>query len=159
MREAHESVPSVADRLRGAKRVEPWAGTAGVPNYFRRPYGPGWALVGDAGYDKDPLTAQGMSDAFIDAEALAAALDDGWSGRRALDGALAEHQAARDRRAKPMYDFTCELAKLEPAPAHMRELFAARAELVYAGSHSGAVSQRDRDAALEVMDQFGKSRR
>jgi 2-polyprenyl-6-methoxyphenol hydroxylase-like FAD-dependent oxidoreductase len=125
MRQSYESMPSVADRLSRAKRVEKWAGTAGVANYFRRPYGPGWALVGDAGYDKDPLTAQGMSDAFIDAEALAAALDDGWSGRRPLDGALAHYQLERDRRVKPMFEFTCELAKLEPAPPHMRALFAA----------------------------------
>ena len=67
----HESLPSVADRLQRARREEKWVGTAGVPNYFRKPYGPGWALVGDAGYDKDPITAQGISDAFIDADNLA----------------------------------------------------------------------------------------
>ena len=97
----------------------------GVPNYFRQPFGPGWALVGDAGYDKDPITAQGISDAFIDAEALTTALDDGWTGRRALGDALAGYQAGRDHRAKPMYDFTCQLATLEPSPPHMQRLFAA----------------------------------
>jgi 2-polyprenyl-6-methoxyphenol hydroxylase-like FAD-dependent oxidoreductase len=127
VRNAHESVPKVADRMRAARRVERWSGTAGVANYFRRPYGSGWALVGDAGHDKDPLTAQGMSDAFLDAEALATALDDGWAGRRLLDGALAYCHFERDRRARPMYEFTCELARLEPAPPHMRELFAALA--------------------------------
>ena len=45
-----------------------WYGTAGVPGYFRKPYGKGWALVGDASYNRDPITAQGISDAFIDAE-------------------------------------------------------------------------------------------
>jgi 2-polyprenyl-6-methoxyphenol hydroxylase-like FAD-dependent oxidoreductase len=125
MRQSCQSMPSVADRLSRAKRVERWTGTAGVANYFRRPYGPGWALVGDAGYDKDPLTAQGMSDAFIDAEALATALDESWSGHRPLDGALAHYQSKRDRRVKPMFEFTCELAKLEPPPPHMRELFGA----------------------------------
>ena len=120
-----ESTPSVADRLRGARRETKWVGTAGVANYFRRPYGPGWALVGDAGYDKDPITAQGISDAFIDAEALANALDDGWSGRRPLDDALAGYQSSRDQRGKPMYDFTCQLATLEPPPPLMQQLFAA----------------------------------
>jgi 2-polyprenyl-6-methoxyphenol hydroxylase-like FAD-dependent oxidoreductase len=115
----------VADRLRSARREEKWVGTAGVANYFRRPYGPGWALVGDAGYDKDPLTAQGISDAFLDAESLSEALDEGWSGRRPLAAALAEHHSGRDRRVKPMYNFTCQLAALEPPPPHMRELFAA----------------------------------
>ena len=120
-----ESTPTVADRLRSARREEKWFGTAGVPNYFRQQFGPGWALVGDAGYDKDPITAQGMSDAFIDADGLAQALDDGWSGRRPLENALADHQATRDRRVKPMYDFTCQLATLEPPPPQMQQLFAA----------------------------------
>ena len=120
-----ESTPTVADRLRGARRETKWFGTAGVPNYFRRPYGPGWALVGDAGYNKDPITAQGISDAFIDAVQLTAALDDGWSARRAMDDALADLQSRRDQRAKPLYDFTCQLATLEPPPPHMQQLFAA----------------------------------
>jgi 2-polyprenyl-6-methoxyphenol hydroxylase-like FAD-dependent oxidoreductase len=125
VRAAHESMPSVVDRLRSARREEKWVGTAGVANYFRRPYGPGWALVGDAGYDKDPITAQGISDAFIDADCLADAIDAGFGGRLTLDEALARYHAARDARARPMYEFTCELAALEPAPPPMRQLFAA----------------------------------
>src|SRR4029453_18099914 len=82
VRKVLESTPTVADRLQRATREEKWIGIAGVPNYFRRPFGPGWALVGDAAYDRDPITAQGISDAFLDAGALARALDDGWSGRR-----------------------------------------------------------------------------
>ena len=125
VRHVHHSIPSVADRLQQARREEKWVGTAGVANYFRQPFGPGWALVGDAGYDKDPITAQGISDAFVDAEALTSALDDGWSGRRPLEEALSAYQSSRDVRAKPMYDFTCQLATLEPPPPPMRELFAA----------------------------------
>jgi 2-polyprenyl-6-methoxyphenol hydroxylase-like FAD-dependent oxidoreductase len=64
-----------------------------------------------------------MSDAFIDADALAAALDAGWSGRRPLADALAAYQATRDQRAKPMFDFTCQLATLEPPPPPMQQLF------------------------------------
>lgn len=125
VRKVHQSTPSVAERLQRAKREEKWVGLAGVANYFRKPYGPGWALVGDAGYDKDPLTAQGISDAFIDAENLTEALDAGFADRRPLDEALAEYQSSRDRRAKPIYDFTCELATLEPPPPLMQQLFAA----------------------------------
>jgi 2-polyprenyl-6-methoxyphenol hydroxylase-like FAD-dependent oxidoreductase len=120
-----ESTPTVADRLRSARREEPWMGTAGVPNYFRQPFGPGWALVGDAAYNKDPITAQGISDAFIDAEGMAVAIDEGFAGRRSLDEALAAHQASRDQRAKPLYDFTCQLATLEPPPPLMQRLFLA----------------------------------
>jgi 2-polyprenyl-6-methoxyphenol hydroxylase-like FAD-dependent oxidoreductase len=123
--EVHRSTPSVADRLRRATREDDWHGTRGVPNGFRKPYGPGWALVGDAGYEKDPITAQGISDAFIDAEFLVDALDAGLSGQRPLEAALAEYQSRRDRRAKPMYDFTCDLARLEPPSPQMRELFGA----------------------------------
>jgi 2-polyprenyl-6-methoxyphenol hydroxylase-like FAD-dependent oxidoreductase len=125
VRKVLESTPTVADRLQGARREEKWYGISGVPNYFRQPFGPGWALVGDAAYDKDPITAQGISDAFIDAEALATTLDDGWSGRRPLGEALAAHQALRDQRARPMYDFTCQLATLEPPPPQMQRLFLA----------------------------------
>ena len=122
--EVIDLVPSFADRIGGARREERFVAMA-VPSYFRKPYGPGWALVGDAGHDQDPLTGQGISDAFIDAETLAEALDVGLSGARPLDLALADYQSRRDRRAKPMYDFTCELAKLEPPPPLMQQLFAA----------------------------------
>jgi 2-polyprenyl-6-methoxyphenol hydroxylase-like FAD-dependent oxidoreductase len=125
VRKVHESTPTVADRMRRATREEKWYGTAGVANYFRKPYGPGWALVGDAGYQKDPITAQGISDAFIDAEQLSSALDAGYSGRQARDEALAAYHATRDARVKPMYHFTCELARLEPPPPPLRALFAA----------------------------------
>lgn len=121
----HESTPSVAERLQRARREDKWIGTAGVANYFRKPYGDGWALVGDAGYDKDPITAQGISDAFIDAESLTDALDAAFCERRMLHEALAEYHSSRDRRIKEMYDFTCQLATLEPPPAPMRQLFRA----------------------------------
>jgi 2-polyprenyl-6-methoxyphenol hydroxylase-like FAD-dependent oxidoreductase len=120
-----ESTPGVAERRQSARREDKWFGTAGVPNYFRQPFGPGWALVGDAAYNKDPITAQGMSDAFIDAEGLASALDAAWSGLQPEPAALEEHRTSRDSRVKPMYDFTCQLATLEPAPPVMQRLFAA----------------------------------
>ena len=121
----HESYPSVKERIKSARREEKWVGTAGVPNFFRKPYGPGWALVGDAGYIKDPLTAQGIADAFIDAENLTEALDAGFSERRPLEEALAEYHASRDERVKPLYHFTCELATLEPPPPEIQQLFGA----------------------------------
>jgi hypothetical protein len=71
------------------------------------------------------LTAQGISDAFIDAENVAHAIDAGLSGRRPLEEAMADYQVRRDERVKPMYDFTCQLARLEPPPAPMQALFAA----------------------------------
>ena len=117
-------VPAFADRLRGAKRETRFVGAA-VPNYFRKPYGPGWALVGDSGYNRDFITGQGMMDAFLDAELCVAALDKAMSGTRPFEAAMSEYQHARDARVKAMYDFTCTLATLEPLPPQMQLLFAA----------------------------------
>ncbi|MGH9379370.1 MAG: hypothetical protein ACRD2Z_01965 [Thermoanaerobaculia bacterium] len=77
-----ELVPELQERTRGARRESRFYGVGDLSNFFRQPYGPGWALVGDAGYHKDPITAQGISDAFHDVEALAGALDAALSGRR-----------------------------------------------------------------------------
>jgi flavin-dependent dehydrogenase len=123
----YAQAPSVTERFKRAKREDKWYGTAGVPNYFRKPYGNGWALAGDAGYIKDFLTAQGISDAFIDAEGLAEAIDAGFSERRPLEEALAEHQESRDQHVKPLYDFSRQLATLEPPPPEMQQLFGAMA--------------------------------
>jgi 2-polyprenyl-6-methoxyphenol hydroxylase-like FAD-dependent oxidoreductase len=110
--------------LHGARREAGFAGAA-VPNYFRRPYGSGWALVGDAGYNRDFITGQGMMDAFHDAELCAAALDVSFAGARSFDAAMGDYQRARDARVKAMYDFTCQLATLEPLPPEMQQLFGA----------------------------------
>ncbi|MBI3303773.1 MAG: FAD-dependent monooxygenase [Deltaproteobacteria bacterium] len=118
-------VPGLAARVRNGMQVERFMGTADLPNFFRKPYGPGWALVGDAGYHKDPLTAQGFTDAFRDAELLSEAIDDGFAGRRPLLEALAEYERQRNAAALPMYEFTCELATLEPPSAEQMQLFAA----------------------------------
>jgi 2-polyprenyl-6-methoxyphenol hydroxylase-like FAD-dependent oxidoreductase len=116
--------PGFADRLRGAKREGRLAG-APTPNFFRKPYGPGWALIGDAGYIKDPITAQGINDAFRDAERCAVALDEGLTGARSLDEAMGDYQRERDAKVLPMYEFTCQLATLEPPPPEMQQLFGA----------------------------------
>jgi 2-polyprenyl-6-methoxyphenol hydroxylase-like FAD-dependent oxidoreductase len=116
--------PAFADRLRGASRQTRFVGMA-VPNYFRRPYGPGWALVGDAGYHKDFITSQGIMDAFLDAELCSDALDKSFSGACPFEAAMEEYQRTRDARVKPMYDFTCQLATLEPPPPEMQQLLAA----------------------------------
>ena len=116
--------PEFAARLRDAKRETRLAGAV-TPNFFRKPYGPGWALVGDAGYLKDPITAQGILDAFRDAERCATAADEALSGRRAFDAAMSDYQRDRDAAARPMYDFTYMLAALEPPPPDLARLLAA----------------------------------
>jgi flavin-dependent dehydrogenase len=118
-------VPGLAERAVAARREERWMGTADLPNFFRKPYGPGWALVGDAGYHKDPITGYGITDAFRDAETLAGALDAGLSGRRPLAEALAGYQSQRDSFAMPMYEFICELAALDPPTPELAQLIGA----------------------------------
>lgn len=117
-------VPQFAERLGGAKRETRLAG-ATVPNFFRKPYGPGWVLVGDAGYNKDPITAQGIKDAFLDAERCAAALDEYFRGARSFEDAMADYQRTRDQQSVAMYEFTCQLATLAPPPPEMQRLFGA----------------------------------
>ena len=99
-------------------------GTA-VPNYFRKPYGPGWALVGDAGYNRDFITAMGISDAFQDAELCSTAVDQALSGEQPYDEAMAAYQQARDARALPMYELTLQIASFEPPPPEMQQLLGA----------------------------------
>jgi flavin-dependent dehydrogenase len=111
------SHPELALRLRHARRTSPVQGMLRQPNQVRQAFGPGWALVGDAGYYRDAITAYGMSDAFRDAELLAVALG------RALDGgaveeptALAAYQRQRDQALREIFEITCRLAAYPPVP-------------------------------------------
>jgi 2-polyprenyl-6-methoxyphenol hydroxylase-like FAD-dependent oxidoreductase len=119
-----ELAPEFADRVRSATRQARFAGGS-VPNFFRKPYGPGWALVGDAGYTKDPITAQGINDAFADAERCATALDQAFAGTHSYEVAMAGYHTDRDAHALPIYDFTTELATLEAPPPEVQQLLGA----------------------------------
>ena len=117
--------PAFLASVREGHREEQWYGTAGVPGFLRKPYGRGWALVGDASYNRDPITAQGISDAFIDAARLAEAFGTWLSGTATFEELMAAHEAERNERVRPMYEFTSHLAALEPPPPEMQALFAA----------------------------------
>ena len=120
-----ELAPSLAERVHSGKREARFVGTADLPNFFRKPYGPGWALVGDAGYHKDPLTGKGITDAFRDAELLTEAIDSGFAEHRSLDEALADYERQRNETVMPIYELTCQFAGLEPLAPQMQQLFAA----------------------------------
>ncbi|HEU5207138.1 MAG TPA: NAD(P)/FAD-dependent oxidoreductase [Gaiellaceae bacterium] len=124
--ETLDTAPELAERVRAAKREERFVGAA-VPGYFRRPYGRGWVLVGDAGYNKDYITAQGISDAFWDAESCADALHQAFSGARPFEEAMEAWRVARDARAKAMYELTSDFASLEPPPPDLQHVLAAAA--------------------------------
>lgn len=122
--EMFDLAPELADRLANATRETRVVGTA-VPNFFRKPFGPGWALVGDAGYNRDFITAQGISDAFRDAELCANALDAAFSGEQAFDDAMGEYQRIRDEQVLPMYELTLQLASLQEPPEELQQLLGA----------------------------------
>jgi flavin-dependent dehydrogenase len=121
--------PELAERVRNGRREERFYGTADLENFFRKPYGAepngGWALVGDAGYHKDPITALGVSDAFRDAELLAEAVDSGLSGREPMEVALAGYERKRNEAAMPEYENACMTASFYPPPPQVFELRAA----------------------------------
>jgi flavin-dependent dehydrogenase len=118
-------VPELGQRMRSGRRVEKFIGTADLPNYFHKPYGPGWALVGDAGLVKDPITGNGISAAFRDAELLVDAIDLGLSGKQPLEAALAGYEQQRNAADLPMYEFTLGLASFAPPPLEQQLLFEA----------------------------------
>ncbi len=116
----------LADRLRAAKLETRLVGTS-VPNYFRRPFGPGWALVGDAGYNKDFITAMGITDAFRDAELLVTAVVESSSGTRSFDDAMGEYRSKRDHEVAAIFELTTQLATLQPPPPELAQVLAASA--------------------------------
>ena len=119
-----ELSPTLAARLRAGKREAKFVGTP-VANYFRKPYGPGWALVGDAGYNRDYITAMGIMDAFLSAELCAEALHQSFSGTRPFDEAMGDYQRARDERVQPIFEFTCQVATLEPPSQQLQHVLGA----------------------------------
>jgi 2-polyprenyl-6-methoxyphenol hydroxylase-like FAD-dependent oxidoreductase len=117
--------PNLAERVRGGQRAERWNGTADLPNYQRQAFGPGWALAGDALSHKDPVLAQGISDAFHDATLLSETLHAALSGLRPMDEALADYQRRHLEVSMPLFEMTCEFAALQPPPPHMQQLLGA----------------------------------
>jgi flavin-dependent dehydrogenase len=110
------SAPPLAERLGQARRTSPVQGMLRQPNQLRQAFGPGWALVGDAGYYRDAVTAYGISDAFRDAELLAAALDQALGGEAEETTALAAYQRQRDQALEEIFELTCRLAAYPPVP-------------------------------------------
>ena len=116
--------PSLNERVRAGRRDEPWQRGAAA-GFFRQSFGPGWALVGDAGLTMDPITAAGITNAFRDADLLTESLDAGLSGREVMEEALARFQQQRDQASLPVYGLTCQMAALAEPPPEMFKVFEA----------------------------------
>ena len=96
--------PELAIAVAGARPTSNLQGFAGRVGFIRQSWGPGWALVGDAGYFKDPATAHGITDALRDAEALADAIVSG------SERSLAAYQHNRDDLARGLFEVTDAIA-------------------------------------------------
>jgi flavin-dependent dehydrogenase len=122
---AVDQAPELAARVRAGRREGSIAGATDLPNFLRKPYGPGWALVGDAGAHKDPFLALGMCDGFRDADLLAAALDRHFADGTPLDEALAGYEGQRNDACMMDYKQNLHLASFQPIPADMLQIRAA----------------------------------
>ena len=109
--------PQLTERLRHARRTSPVQGMLRMPNQVRQAFGPGWALVGDAGYHRDAVTAHGISDAFRDAELLAVAVDQALGAGTEETVALALYQRQRDQALREIFEITCRLGAYPAVPA------------------------------------------
>lgn len=109
-----QAAPTLADRIRAGRQTAPVQGMARTPNQARQAWGPGWALVGDALYHRDPITGHGLSDAYRDAELLAAAVDDGLRGRAPLDVALDHYGQAAAAARRTTFDLASALGTFPP---------------------------------------------
>lgn len=148
------AIPELAELGRDAERIGPVKGQGPRQSYYRQPFGPGWALVGDAGYLKDPSTGQGIFDALRAAELLCAAWQE-WqrAGAQPQDWqrAMRRYQRTRDRETRMMYEMTFQSSKI-PKQARLnlgeRLLFGALARdtdfvAQLAGIYNGASSLDD----------------
>jgi 2-polyprenyl-6-methoxyphenol hydroxylase-like FAD-dependent oxidoreductase len=157
---AFQLIPDLSDRIRGARQVGRFVGTGNLPNRFRKPYGPGWALVGDAGLVMDPITGLGIGHAFRDAELVADAVEDGFGGKRKLEHAMRAYEKERNRQTLPMYRLTVEQAAMGPRKRELEVLFQSlrgnRAEIDQLfGALSGAVPLRDYRSPLHLLKVLG----
>ncbi|MDX1600760.1 MAG: NAD(P)/FAD-dependent oxidoreductase [Anaerolineales bacterium] len=151
-----EEAPRLREAVYGRDPEEGFFGMP-VPNYFREPFGPGWALVGDSGLCVDPLQGHGIKDAFRDAELLAEALDEGLSGKAELSQRLAEFESARNEAAREYYEINWKGAQMESSGNNeMRRLrdavrHSSRLRNLYAGVVAQSVG-RDEFFALQEIE-------
>jgi len=131
-----KSAPELLDRIDGGERVERLRGFKGAAGFMRRSWGPGWALVGDAAYFKDPITTHGITDALRDAELLARAILD-----CADATSFARYESERDRISHALFDVTDKIASRNWTVPEVKSLLRAMNE-----------SMTDEIALLESLD-------
>ena len=129
-----EAAPDLRERLRSATQTCRVRATRGLPGFFRKPCGPGWVLVGDAGHTKDPVSAKGITDAFRDAELAARAIDQALCDAPENE-AFAQYQTQRDSMSQDLYEITSEMAAYNWDSDRMFDLISRFSEAVYREAH------------------------
>ncbi len=109
------ALPGMAARMEGAQLEGKLQGTRGIENVLRTPCGPGWALTGDAGYLRDPITGTGIEDTLTQSFLLADALDSALRGDDWGASMRAFHHK-RDAAMLPGYRWTIAALQLRDAP-------------------------------------------
>jgi flavin-dependent dehydrogenase len=134
--------PSLARRVAGAPPGTKLRTTGETPAFFRASSGPGWALAGDAGHFKDPVTGQGMRDAMFAGRTLAERVLPMLDDPDAVDHATRAWEADRDRECLPAYHFANSDTKVERQSAVICEL----------------VRDAGRTSDPDITDLFGRAR-
>lgn len=152
------TAPELYERMSAGSRVEQMYGTGHQDNFFRKAYGPGWALVGDSVHHKDSITARGITDAFIQAESLVERIGDRLHDDAALERALRRYEDDLSNDFLSLYQGVLNVAELKPeGRAEMLGKLAGHQELVdrYFSTVSGACSFDDfyNEELLTVLDQ------
>ncbi|MEU0648293.1 NAD(P)/FAD-dependent oxidoreductase [Streptomyces umbrinus] len=152
------TTPELYERMSAGRRVEQLYGTGHQENYFRKAYGPGWVLLGDAVHHKDSITARGITDAFMQAQSLTEHIGDGLHDDAALKAALKRYENDLTDVFLNFYQGALNVAELKPeGRAEMLRSLVGHQELIdrYFSTLSGACSFDDfyNDQLLAVLDQ------
>ena len=159
-RESLALVPSLEARVNRGLRETRISGTHLMHNFFRRAHGPGWALVGDAALHRDPITAQGITNAFTHADILAEELCAAFAGTKELDAALRDYDSRQFEKLKPMFDYTVHLSMLQPLPDEVQAMLpqvaqAPMAISAFIGAFMGSVPL-DLVFSPELLERFAQ---
>jgi flavin-dependent dehydrogenase len=152
------TVPALYERMSAGRRMEQFYGTGHQENYFRKAYGSGWVLLGDAVHHKDSITARGITDAFIQAQSLADCIGERLHDDAALTAALRRYERDLDNTFYSLYQGALNVAELKPeGPTEMLRKLTGHQELIdrYFSTVSGACSIDDfyNEELLAVLDQ------
>jgi len=160
-RKVLDLVPDLVARVRSGQRESKYRGTNALPNFFREAHGPGWALIGDAALHRDPITAQGITNAFNHAHLLAEELGAAFEGDKPIHLALSSYDLRQVEQLKPMFDYTVQFARLQPLSSPARAMLAAAAHdqaatSAFIGAFIGSVKLRDVFPA-EIIEGFSQT--